>query len=61
MSLSLAITPDKQKDWLDMLNQWCHEVWVLEGNSNRLVCGNIQVQFTVLGSNINLKTVSRVD
>ena len=61
MSLSLAVTPDKQKSWLDFFNQWSHEVWVLEGNSNRLVCGKIQVQFTVLSSNIFLKTVSTVD
>ena len=44
-----------------LLKKWIHEVWVLEGNSNRLACGNIHVQFAVLGSAIHLKSVSQGD
>ena len=61
LSLLLAITAEEQKPWIELFKQWNHEVWILEGNSNRLVSGNIQIQFTVLGSNIFLKTVSKID
>lgn len=61
--MSLALTArsdaDDQPSWETLLRKWVHEVWTLEGNSNRLVCRDIQVQFTVLGSNIYLKSVSR--
>ena len=43
---------------IQALKRWVHEVWVLQGNSNRLVCGNTQIQFMVLGPNIFLKTVT---
>lgn len=45
-------------DMIQALKRWVHEVWVLQGNSNRLVCGNTQIQFMVLGPNIFLKTVT---
>ncbi|KAK4010163.1 Uncharacterized protein APZ42_016517 [Daphnia magna] len=61
VSLSLALTQEEQKTWIDLVKQWTHELWILEGNANRLVCGRIQVQFTVLGSNMFLKTVSEID
>ena len=47
--------------WVAILKQWVHEVWVLCGNSNRLVSDNIQIQFKVLGPNIFLNTVSQVE
>lgn len=61
LSLLLAVTVEEQKPWIELFKQWAHEVWILEGNSNRLVSGNIHIQFTVLGSNIFLKTVSKID
>jgi hypothetical protein len=61
LSLLLAVTVEEQKPWIELFKQWTHEVWILEGNSNRLVSGNIHIQFTVLGSNIFLKTVSKID
>ncbi|EFX79553.1 hypothetical protein DAPPUDRAFT_304438 [Daphnia pulex] len=61
LSLLLALTVEEQKPWIELFKQWTHEVWILEGNSNRLVSGNIHIQFTVLGSNIFLRTVSKID
>jgi len=46
-------------DLIDLLKTWVHEVWVLEGNSNRLVCGTTQIQFSVLGPDIFLKTIKK--
>ncbi|KAI9558752.1 hypothetical protein GHT06_015541 [Daphnia sinensis] len=59
--VSLASTQEEQKTLIDLVRQWTHELWILEGNANRLICGRIQVQFTVLGSNMFLKTISKID
>ena len=58
VSTDLNAKADMSVSWRQILKQWSHEVWILAGNSNRLISAPYQIQFTVLGPNIFLSTVS---
>lgn len=55
-----GIAEESKNGWINAFKQWANEVWIMEGNSNRLTCDDIEVHFNVLGSNIFLRTVSKI-
>jgi len=59
--MDLPVSTEKPK-MIGILKKWFHEIWELEGNSNRLIQtdSNIQIQFTVLRSDIFLKSVTGI-
>jgi hypothetical protein len=61
MDLSNITATEKPK-MIGILKKWIHEIWELEGNANRLIQtdSNIQIQFTVLRSDIFLKSITGI-
>jgi hypothetical protein len=61
MDLSNVTATEKPK-MIGILKKWIHEIWELEGNANRLIQtdSNIQIQFTVLRSDIFLKSITGI-
>ena len=59
--MDLPVSTEKPKI-IEILKKWLHEIWELEGNANRLIQtdSNIQIQFTVLRSDIFLKSVTGI-
>lgn len=60
--MDLIVSYTEKPKMIGILKKWIHEIWELEGNANRLIQtdSNIQIQFTVLRSDIFLKSVTGI-